>query len=254
MCNPRRITITTAQVLSQAWSRVFTGAFEGVGEAHGLATLTLPYGNGMPPALRALFAQRLGRDSGWRLRGGRYEADLADGTISYDPDTGELELTVRLSAEVAESVTGSFEVSGTVEGGVNRDFTGQARTDAAARVQAERAAASAVAAEQQRLDEAARRAAEAVDEEVGARRAEAQARAQGRQRLEESIASRAAELDTEATALLEERRDMFLLLVNRVYAGAVQDALENFARRRGARNLQSSEDEGVIELSFEIEA
>lgn len=253
MCNPRRITIRTVENLARAWSRVFTGEAQATGEAAAAASLSLPYAVGMPASLRQRFELRLGADPDWRLREGRYVTALDDGQIAYDPASGELTLSVRLTATVTATGTGSHRMDGMVESRIDETFLGTGRTNADARRAAEQRSRAVVDEERRRLDRDADAAAAGVDAQAGQQAADAAARQESRERLDGLLQDRVEQLHDEAANRLAAQRDAYLIRVNRVHAAAVQDVLEAVIRSRGARNLRRVRHGSSVELSFELE-
>jgi hypothetical protein len=254
MCNPRKVNIRTVVQLAEAWTAVLVGTAVVSTDTTAEATLTQPYGENLPPAFRVIFERRLGSDPAWSYREGVFRSELDSGYIAYDPQTGELEFSVCLTEQVSVEGRATVEVSGELRQTVDRDFEGTGRTDAEARTAADAASQDTVAQERTRLQAEARRArAQAGEDVANLSRAETLAREDAARRLEEALGSRAEELSEQARAELETRRNEYLRIVNRVYAGALQEVMEAFARRRGAFNIESSEQDGIIDISFELE-
>ena len=255
MCNPRRVTIRTVEQLAEAWTAVLVRVAEATGEAAGEATLSQPYGENLHPAFRTVFERRLGEDPAWRLRDGRYVTELEGGQIAYDPESGDLELSMRVTERITVEGRSEHQVSGVEVHRVDVSIERRARTTSDAREASIAAGQAVVAEERDRLRGQAQRAqARASTAAANVAMADALARQDAQRRLDGQLDDATAALNGRARRLLEERRDEYLQVVNRVYAATLQEVVVALARQRGARNLASTETDGVIDISFELEA
>lgn len=255
MCNPRRVTIRTVEQLAEAWTAVLVAAAEATGEAAGEAVLTQPYGENLHPAFRAVFERRLGQHPAWSYRDGTYVAELEGGQIAYDTESGDLELLLRVTEQVTVRGRAEHQVSGTEVHVVDVAIEGVARTEEAARASSITQNRAVVNQEREQLRAQADRArvrATGTAEHVAV--ADALAQQDAQRRLEEQLSGTAEVLNDRARVLLEHRRDEYLRVVNQVYAATLQEVVVALAQRRGARNLASTEHDGVIDISFELEA
>ena len=254
MCNPRRVKIHTVEQLAEAWTTVLVGAAVASGDATAEAFLTQPYGENLPPAFRVIFERRLASDPAWSYHEGVFRAEFDSGHITYDRETGELEFRVRLTERIEVGGEGRLEVRGKLESTLDEKFTGEGRNREIATEKARQASKTALDRERRRLRAEARAARrDAGEDAANVTRAERLAQEDAEQRLQEALGSRTEELSARAHAELEIRRNECLRLVNRVYAGALQEVMESFARQRGAFNFESSEHDGIIDISFELE-
>jgi FtsH ternary system-associated peptide len=254
MCNPRKVAIRTVERLSEAWTAELVGTATATADASAQARLTLPYGENLPSAFRAIFERRLASDPAWRYHEGVFRAELDHGHITYSPQTLELELFVELTEQVTAAGQATLQLSGEQRHTVDQEFVGEARTDSGARHLAERARDAALEGERDRLRHEARRARiRAGEDQANVTRAERMAQEDAARQLEIALGDRVSDLTAQARAELEIQRNEVLRLVNRVYAGALQEVMEAYARRQGAANIQSTERDGIIEISFELE-
>jgi FtsH ternary system domain X2 len=256
MCNPRRVVVRATRELADAWDqevrRQATRSGRAVGEARVREPLESSIGG---PTLAALTAV-LSRTEGWREENGVFIHDLAGGYIAFDPDSRELEIVARQTAEVssaAEAVaTVRTELSGTVEAegvGTYYDDGYRGRTrdvaerDAQENLERSLAAAAAARREQARRD-AERNAGESVREQAE-READAAFAAASAAREEELRARAQASF----TAVGIEGRNLF----HQALAEAYRDAILAYARARRADNIQYSDNGGVLEIEFEMQ-
>jgi hypothetical protein len=257
MCNPRRIRVRATQELAEAWQQEVRRQAIRSGRTSGEARVRESLADSVGgPTLAALTAV-LARLDGWvEFPDGTFRHELDGGHIVFDPATRELEITATVSAEVSvteeASTVVAAGVSGTVEAegeGVYYDdgwggFTADtAQRDAEQNL--ERSMAEALRARRERAREEADAAAADALERAAAERAEATFTA--------AAAARAAALRREATdrllAVGVEGRALF----HTALAEAYRDAILAYARSRQASNLRHSEQDGVLDIEFELE-
>jgi hypothetical protein len=249
--------VRATRELAEAWAqevrRQATRAGRAVGEARVRESLADSVGG---PTLAAL-TDVLARTSGWtELPDGTFARELAGGTLTFDPDTRELEITASVSAEVSvteeAATTVDARVSETVEAegeGIYYDDGWGGRTERTAQREAERNASIAIEEALRRRREQASREAEAAAGDAVEREAAARAEAAftaAAARREDELRRMAAD---RLTAVGVEARALF----NAALAEAYRDAILAYARSRRASNLHHSEREGVLDIEFELE-
>lgn len=131
MCNPRRISIRTIEHLAREWTAEVVRQAEAVGTATAEARLRQAYGESLPEEFRRMFEHRLARD--WSPYEDGFRMDMGDGEITYFPETGELELALRIQRDFAGDATVSDLLRGEVHRDVNVQTTGSAYSRRAAR-------------------------------------------------------------------------------------------------------------------------
>lgn len=257
MCNPRRIRVRATRELAEAWEqevrRQATRSGRTSGEARVRESLADSVGG---PTLTALTAV-LSRLDGWQeLPDGSFSRELDGGVVTFDPQTRELEIVATVTAEV--SVTGeastvvSAAVSETleVEGeGVYYDDGWGGYTEQTARRDAERNLERSIAETLRQRREQASASADAANADRVSREAEERAEAA----FTATAAARAAELHREAADRLLAVGAQGRALFHAALADAYRDAIIAYARSRRASNLQTSEQDGVLDIEFELE-
>lgn len=256
MCNPRRIDVTAARHLSEAWEheirRLATLSGAATGEARISERLDASIG---APTLAAL-SRVLQQADGWQVDGDSYRYALDGGFVAYHADTRELEIVAQASETVEAAGHATLLVRGTLDeqiraegSGVHYDDNWGGITAEDARREAERNAELNLAAlREQRLGEqraaAASQHVDSLDE---------QARAAAGDELSRLVRQRSTELRADAAARLSavgiQGRNVF----HRVLAEAYRDAVLAYARVRGANGVNVTERDGVLEIEFEIQ-
>ncbi|GID93441.1 hypothetical protein ACFQFC_16265 [Amorphoplanes digitatis] len=255
MCNPRRVEVTATRQLDEAWEheirRLSLVSATAVGEATVREALDDSIGE---PTLEALVGV-LERTEGWERDGDAFRYALPDGHVTYHVEDQELEIVVRLSAEVeaeAEAVaTAGGRISETLtvtgQGTYYDDGWGDITEDDAAR---------AAQADAQRLLDGGRRerlqaeAAAAEREHDRALTAEAGERA--RALLDERLRQRSERLRTEALRRLSAAGILARTTFYQALAQALRDTLVAYARANNAEGLTLSESDGVLNIQFEL--
>lgn len=257
MCNPRRVRVTATRVLAERWEREVERQVTLTGEAAGEARIREPLAAQIGAPTLAALDRALARAEGWERRGEVFVHDLPDGYVLYHPADRELEIVARLSETVVAEASAAVTVSGGIDEvvervgvGVHYDDDWGGVTEQDARNNAERIAATGADAE------AGRRLAEARGAfDVRAREAaEAAALDRAREVLAEDTARRGGELEQAArrrlTAIGVQGRGLFHV----VLAQAYRDAILAYARTHRAEALSWSDEDGVIDIEFEIPA
>jgi hypothetical protein len=257
MCNPRRIRVRATRELAEAWEqevrRQATRSGRTSGEARVRESLADSVGGPTLTALTAVLSAR----AGWaELPDGTFRHDLDGGHIIFDPQTRELEIVASVSAEV--SVTGeastsvAAEVSETVEAegeGVYYDDGFGGYTADTAQRDAERNLELSLAEELRLRRE---RASQAADATAGAS-LEREAAARAEAAFTAASAARAAELRRQATERLMSVGVQGRALFHAALADAYRDAILAYALSRRASNLQTSDQDGVLDIEFELD-
>ncbi|SDG78996.1 hypothetical protein SAMN05421505_10831 [Sinosporangium album] len=263
MCNPRRIRIRATRTIAERWSAEIRRTARVRGSVTGTARMSQPLASMLPDAPRRAFELVVARHPEWRQVGDCHLADVPGGRIAYWPDTGELEISVELSTEIEAEGEGVV----TIGGEVREDATAEAeafyysdgysgRTRSAARRQARQAAEA--EADQRAAELAATRAAVAGElaraaGEGGEEAVEA-ARADAERRLDRQRARVADDLNRQAEEQLDDLHRRTLRVVFATVAEGYRAATIAYARANGAENIRESDEGGVIEIQFEMEA
>jgi hypothetical protein len=256
--------VRATRVISEQWRAEVVRTARAAGTVAGEATMTRSLHTLLARPLLVAFERALGQDPEWEAVGDEYHHHVPDGLVVYRPSTGELEFTVRLTADVEVEGSATRVESGEVtdeveteQEGVYYDDAWMGRTKESAEREAGRAADRVVdeLAEQRRTElrrEAEERA--RLLQENGTAAAEAEAQAEAERKLDEESRLRERELRSAAQQRLEEVHDRTMRGVQRVMVTAVQGAVTEFARRNGAQNFVVREEDGVVEIQFEMES
>jgi FtsH ternary system-associated peptide len=257
MCNPRRIRVRATRELTEAWAQEVRRQATRTGRAAGEARVRESLADSVGGPTLAALALVLGRLDGWtETPDGTFIHELDGGAITFDPATRELEISATVTAEVSvteeATATVDAQVSGTVDAegtGIYYDDGWGGRTQETAQRDAERNLDRAMAdAVRQRREEATRdadAAAGAAVEREAAARAEAAFAA--------AAAARERELRRAAADQLMAVGAAGRALFNAALAEAYRDAILAYARSRRASNLHHSEQDGVLDIEFELE-
>jgi len=257
MCNPRQVRVLATRELAEAWEqeirRVATRRDQIVGEARIRERLGASVG---APALAAL-EMALASADGWQFDGDTYRHELPGGRVVYHLDRQELEIVAFATDELDVRGEASTVVAGEVAEQLSSEGVGRyyddgwgGHTREAAEQIADRLAQDELAAQRDALLERARQELEA--RHGSALEAEAAARADVE--FARLAAQRAAELRRDAQARLTAIGIQGRNLFHQVLADAYRDAILAYARSRGADNIACSEQDGVLEIEFELEA
>lgn len=257
MCNPRKIRVRASRRLAEAWQTEIARTAQVTETLTGEAHVIQPFGANLPQPVRDRFAAALAADPAWQETGDGYRYQLPNGHVLYRPETGELEITARVSGEITGEATAVRAEAGVAEGAADaeveeRYFGGQRKNAetrgrlAAGQAAEERARAELAASKAQRLAEAQRALEEAGDE------VEEEARDRARRNLSGHRDERQHELDTVADQQAVQINEQILEVVNLPLAHAYRDVLMERARHGDAGNLVYEEHDGVIDIQFEI--
>ncbi|MFB7613657.1 hypothetical protein [Kitasatospora sp. NPDC056181] len=262
MCNPRRVVITAAHKLAEAWEIEVERTARLSSDVTSELTVTLPFGSSLGPATRVAFESGLRTSGRWSERGAEIVLSLNAAEVRYHPADGTLRVVARLSDTVDTAVTTRLRDAGTVtreisghgegrydpdtrrrsEADARRDAQAKAEADLAAKITA--AAAGMTAAARSEQDRAEQQLGEDAQTQADLRVAE-QHRTTEREKRRE--------LDERNRARLDDLRDEALLAVNSVLADAYRRAVVDYARAHGAVDVDQREGDGVIDIQFEIE-
>lgn len=264
MCNPRRVRVRASSRLTRLWQEELSRTGRASTEVAGEATLRQEFGTLLGAAARRAFETALGSDTRWTWQDGAYRLETDHGTVVYHLDSGDIELTARLSdvvtaeAEVVRTLEGTVEAQATAERTAkyyDDNWAGLSRSVAerAARLEAQeradRDAARQAAREEERARLAGQRKLESQREAM-----DAEAQAEAERRAAEGAERRREELERDAEARLREARANFLRPVHEVLAVAYRDAIVEYARTHGAEDLRVDETGGTLNIQFEMEA
>jgi FtsH ternary system domain X2 len=257
MCNPRRIRVRATRELAEAWEQEVRRQVTRSGQATADARIRESLADSIGGPVLAALTDVLSRLDGWaESADGTFWQELDGGRITFDPATRELEIVATASAEV--SVTGeaattvTTQVSETVEAegeGVYFDDGWGGLNEDTAQRDAERNLAVA-------MDEALRlgrdRARQDTDTTVGESvRREAAARAEAA--YGEAAAARSGELRQAAAERLLAVGTQGRALFHVALAEAYRDAIIAYAVSRRASNLRQSEQDGMLDIEFELD-
>ena len=264
MCNPRKITARATRQITQAWRAAIERTVRLGDTVSGRAELTQPLGAMLAEPARRAFEQAVVADPRWQLHDGAYDLDVQGGQARYRPGSGELEISVELSAYVevegaaTHVVEGIIEetVQATAEAGYYDDGAGgrtraraEQQADVLAKEEAERKAhlrtTSARLKAQKKADSAMQTGGDDVQQE-----AEAEARSQ----LATERSRRGEELTRDAQALLDRVQQQSLRGIWETVALGYQNALLSYAQSHGARNIDVSRSGGSVQIQFQMEA
>ena len=257
MCNPRRVRVRAARELAEAWEQEVRRQATRTGSAAGQARVRESLADTVGGPTLAALTQVLARHEEWTEQpDGTFAHQLDGGVITFDPATRELEITATVTGEVTvteeAATTVEARVSGTVEAegvGTYYDDGYGGLTEQTAQRDAERDLSRAMdQALRERRDQAVREAdataGDAVEREAAARADAAFAAA---------AAAREAELRRAAAQQLLATGAAGRALFNAALAEAYRDVILAYARSRRASNLHHSEQDGVLDIEFELE-
>jgi len=257
MCNPRRIRVRATRELAEAWAQEVRRQATRTGRTAGQARVRESLADTVGGPTLAALTDVLTRRDGWtELPDGTFTHELDGGVLTFDPATRELEIIATVTAEVsvtAEAATAvEAQVSGTVEAegeGVYYDDGWGGFTEETAQRDADRNVSQAMEeALRQRREQATRDADAAAGDAV-----EREAAARADAAFAAAAAAREAELRRAAADRLLAVGAAGRALFNAALAEAYRDAILAYARSRRAGNLYHSEQDGVLDIEFELE-
>lgn len=257
MCNPRRVRVRATRELAATWEREVRRRVTRSGRAVGTARVVEPLGQSVGgPALAALGAV-LGRSEQWEWRDDAFHHALDGGSLVYHPDTRSLEIIAYATEEVSATGEAAATVRGRTEGTVEAQGEGVYYDDGYRGTTESSATADARRNAERELDSAAAR--RIADEQLAAERREGRAvasaaAARAEEELARVAARRGEQLHGAAAARLDRVGVQARNLFHRVLAEAYRDAVLAYARSRQATGLVVREQDGVLDIEFEIEA
>jgi hypothetical protein len=255
MCNPRRIQVHASGELAEAWEqeirRIAARTDTVVAEARAVEELSVGVA---APTLAELAVVLRGR-SGWAEAGGSFRFDLDGGEVWFHPDTAEIELVARISAEVSVCEAAAHSAPLEVQAVVEATGTGVYYDDGWAGItpeDARRAAQEDADRGLERLRRAAHEEARAGAEHEHGERLQAEADA----RADDALAAVRAERAEELRRSVPDRLIAVGVAGRRAVHEAMADAYRNivlaYARAHGADGIRCSERDGVVEIEFEM--
>lgn len=260
MCNPRRIRVQATRRIAEAWQAEIEQAHRAHGDVTAEARLAQSIGDLLPPPARTAFEQAMRSAADWEWADGEYRRVVPGGQVTYRPDSGELEIVIKLSVAIEEIATATLVERGEVTDEVTADasgtYYGGTQNAEHARVQAQRTAdARADEMAAARAEALKHRAQETARHVLNERTAEAaeQARATAEERLTTRADEMRPELDQQAGDRLQAVREETLKGIFQLVAAGYSAALQAYAAENG-ENLRVSEEGGVIQIQFEVEA
>lgn len=262
MCNPRRVRVQATRKIAEAWRAEIEQAATARGDVSSKAQLVQSISDLLPPRARLAFEQAMQVSADWAWTDGEYRRAVPGGYVAYRPDTGELEIVIELKVALEAVGTASLVASGEVTDQVTTSATGKyyddgwgGNTEARAREQAQAAAdAKADKLAGKRRETLKFQAEEAARHELNQRTDEAarEARLTAERQLTLQAAELRPDLDQRAYQQLEAVQGETLKGVFQLVAAGYSAALQAYAAESG-ENLQVSEEDGVIQIQFEVE-
>lgn len=257
MCNPRRIRVRATRELAEAWEQEVRRQATRTGLATADARIREPLADSVGGPVLSALTSVLSQLEGWtEAADGTFWQELDGGRITFDPATRELEIVATASEELsvtqeAATVT-TTEVSETVEaegeGVYYDDGWGGLNEDTATR-DAEQNLTVAMEEALRRGRDRARQDADAALGETVQREAAALAEAA----FDQAAAARADDLRRAATERLLAVGTQGRALFHVALAQAYRDAIIAYAMSRRASNLRQSEQDGMLDIEFELE-
>ncbi|WP_207958173.1 hypothetical protein, partial [Streptomyces sp. YIM 98790] len=116
MCKARHIRVRTSSRLARLWQEELTRTGEASPEVTGEATLREEFGGLLGNAARNAFETALGADTRWAWQDNAYRLETDGGRIAYYPESGELEMTLRLTDVVTVRGSAVRAAGGTAGG------------------------------------------------------------------------------------------------------------------------------------------
>lgn len=262
MCNPRRVRVRATRKIAEAWRAEIQQAATARSDVSSEARLVQSISDLLPRPAKLAFEQAMRAAPDWLWSDGEYRKAIPGGYVAYRPDTGELEIVIKLSVAIEAVGTATLVATGEVSDQVTTEASGTYYTDNYLGKTKEAAERSAQAAADKKADEMARDRAAALKEQAqeAARHAlnerTADAAAEARRSAEHQLTLRAADLrpdlDQQASDQLEAVQEQTLQGIFQLVASGYSIALQAYAAEHG-ENLQVREDEGMIEIQFEVE-
>jgi hypothetical protein len=263
MCNPRKIIAKATRQITEAWRAEIQRTARLGGTVTGRAELVQPLGSMLAPTARRAFEQAVSEDRRWVLRDGAYHLDVLGGEALYRPETGELELSVELSAYVEVEGTARRVREGTIDevieataeagyysdgwGGYTRERA-QQQADRLVETEAGRLVGERRAAAKRR----AQQKTQAVMDEEGAD-AQAAASKDARALLIAEHEHRREQLDQDAQSLLDRIHEQSLRGVMETVALGFQNVLVAYARAHGVRQVDVTRIGDTVQVQFQME-
>lgn len=262
MCNPRRVRVQATRKIAEAWRAEIEQAATARGDINSEARLVQSITDLLPPPARLAFEQAMRVSPEWVWTDGEYRRTVPGGHTAYRPDTGELEIVIRLSVAIEAIGTETLVATGEVTGEVTAEATGTYYADGFGNKTRKSAMKRAQAAADARADELAEKrkealrfqAEEAARHQLNERSGEAaeEARRTAERQLTLQAAELQPDLDRQAGQQLDAVQSETLKGIFQLVASGYSAALQAYAAEYG-ENLQVSEDDGVIQIQFEVE-
>lgn len=262
MCNPRRVRVQATRKIAEAWRAEIEQAATARGDVNSEARLIQSISDLLPQQAQLAFERAMRAAPDWSWADGEYHRAVPGGTITYRPDSGELEIVVQLNVAIEAVGTAMLVESGEVADEVSAKGIGtyyddewMGHTKAAAKKQAQ-AAAEAEVAKLARTRAAAlkHQAQEASRHALNTRTGEAaeQAQRSAKEQLTLQASEMQTSLDHEAAQQLKAVQSETLKGIFQLVAAGYSAALQAYAAEHG-ENLRVGEDDGVISIEFELE-
>lgn len=256
MCNPRRVTIRATRRLAEAWDQEVRRQVTLHGEAVGRCAVRHALDASLGRPVLAHLERFLERSPEWTPMADGYRNDVDGGYVYFDIVRHELEIVAEVREAIQASGEGTVTVSNTLDESAEAEGTGRyyddgyrGLTEAVGREEAQRAAESALDAARALRRRQVEQAAEAVAEA----RVLEQATAAAQDSLSAAAARRRTELNQAASGEMSTVGIQARAAFHQALAHAYRDAVLTYARRRGAEGMRVSENDGLIDIEFEME-
>jgi hypothetical protein len=226
------------------------------------ARLTQSIADLLPQPAKLAFEKAMQVSLEWEWTGEEYRKTVAGGHITYHPQTGELQIVIELDTAIEAASSVTLVASGEVTDEVTAEATGIYYDDNWLNQTKELATEQATAVADQKAAELAKERADALKRqaEEAARyslnqRAD-EAAAQAKRTAEEELTEKATVTQSALTAEANERLEVVqhetLKSVFQLVAAGYSAALQAYALEHG-ENMEVSEEDGIIEIQFEME-
>lgn len=262
MCNPRRVHCKATRKIAEAWKAEIRQAATARGDVTARTRLVQSVADLLPPGALLAFEQAMRASAEWVLTDGEYRRAVAGGYTAYRPDSQELEIVIQLSTAIEAVGTASLTETGEVTGKITAEGSGLYYTDNWRGHTRERALQAAQAEADMKADEMAQQRAAALKQQASEAAQYALSQRSGevaeqaKQNAERQLTERAivaqADLDAQASQQLELVEKETLKGIFQLVAAGYSAVLQAYALEHG-ENLEVSEEDGVIEIQFELE-
>jgi hypothetical protein len=250
------VTIRATRRLAEAWDQEVRRQVTLHGEAVGRCAVRHALDSSLGRPVLAHLERFLERSPEWTPTADGYRHDVEGGYVYFDVVRHELEIVAEVREAIQASGEGAVTLTNTLDESAEEEGTGhyyddgyRGLTEEVGREEARRAAESA-------LDEAAARRHREVERaaEAGAEAGVLeQATAVAQDSLAAAAVRRGTELNQAASGEMSTVGIQARAVFHQALANAYRDAVLTYARRRRAEGMRVSENNGLIDIEFEME-